>query len=122
MLLKTINYPFGVAKYYAKFIHFKFNEDLKEVVLEYSKQIFDDLENFYGSDKYVFISERGLETSLGPSFIKSLNLSKMKALAVVSPDAAERREELIKEQDHIKGSFAFFTSYEAAEHWARTFD
>ncbi|PHR98034.1 MAG: hypothetical protein COA80_06195 [Leeuwenhoekiella sp.] len=111
-----------MAKYYAKFIHFKFNEDLKEVVLEYSKQIFDDLENFYGSDKYVFISERGLETSLDPSFIKSLNLFKMKALAVVSPDAAERREELIKEQDHIKGSFAFFTSYEAAEHWARTFD
>ncbi|MCC4211950.1 hypothetical protein [Leeuwenhoekiella parthenopeia] len=122
MLLKTITYSFGEAKYYAKFIHFKFNEDLKEVVLENSKQIFADVESFYGSDKYVFISERGLGTSLDPSFIKSLNLSKMKAVAVVSPDVAKRRDELIKEQNYIKGSFAFFTSYEAAEHWARTFD
>ena len=122
MLLKNINYPFGEAKYYAKFIHFKFNEDLKEVLLENSKQIFADIEGFYGSDEYVFISERGLNTSLDPSFIKSLNLSKMKALAVVSPDVARRRDELIKEQNYIKGSFAFFTNYEAAEHWARTFE
>ena len=122
MLLKTISYPFGEAKYYEKFVHFKFDENLKEVLLENSKQIFNDLESFYGSEKYVFISERGLGTSLDPSFIKSINLSKMKALAVVSPDAEERRDELIKEQDYIKSSFAFFTSYDAAEHWARTFD
>ena len=72
MLLKTIAYPFGEAKYYAKFAHIKFNEDLKEVVLENSKSVLADIESFYGSQKYVLISERGLGTTLNPNFIKSL--------------------------------------------------
>ena len=122
MILKTVTYPFGEAKYYAKFIHFKFDENLKEVLLENSKLIFKDVESYYGSEKYVFISERGLETGFKPQHIRSLNLSKMKGLAVVSSEGEERRKELVEEQGYFKGSFAFFSTYQAAEEWARTFE
>ena len=122
MLLKTIPYPFGEAKYYPSFIHVKFREDLDVVELEYSKQIFKDIEAFYDGAKYVVISERGLNTSFDPINMKSLNLSKMQGLAVVSPEGAARRDELIVEQGYYKGSFAFFTTYKAAEEWALTFE
>jgi len=45
----------------------------------------------------------------------------MYALAVVSPEGSQRREELVVEQGYYKGSFAFFTSYKAAEEWVLTF-
>lgn len=122
MALKIISYPFGEVKYYKGFIHVKFNEDLDEVKLEFSKKIFKDLDAYYGSEKYVLISERNLNTSFDADLMKSLNLSKMKALAVVSDEGDIRREELIKEQGFFKGSFAYFTNYDAAEEWAKTFD
>ncbi|RXG18450.1 hypothetical protein DSM03_1011136 [Leeuwenhoekiella aestuarii] len=122
MVLKTIAYPFGEVKYYEGFIHVKFNEDLDEVKIEYSKKLFEDIEGFYGSEKYILISERNLKTSFNADLMKNLNLSKMRGLAVVSEEGVSRREELIKEQSLFKGSFAYFTNYKAAEEWARTFD
>jgi len=122
MIIETITYPFGIANFYKTFIHIKFNEDLEEVRLEYSKQLFKDVDAFYNSSKYVVISERGLNTAFNPLNMKSLNISKMEGLAVVSPEEVKRRDELILEQGYYKGSFAFFTNYEAAEEWARTFE
>ena len=114
MIIETITYPFGIANFYKTFIHIKFNEDLEEVRLEYSKQLFKDVDAFYNSSKYVVISERGLNTAFNPLNMKSLNISKMEGLAVVSPEEVKRRDELILEQGYYKGSFAFFTNYEAA--------
>ena len=121
MVLKSNSYSFGEAKYFESFVHIKFNEDLDEVKLEYSKRIFKDIEAFYDGARYALISERGLATAFNPINMKSLNLSKMYALAVVSPEGSQRREELVVEQGYYKGSFAFFTTYKAAEEWVLTF-
>ncbi len=121
MIVKSLKYPFGEFLFYDRYAYFKYFDEIDEVKEHYAQQILKDLESFYGSKKYVFISERGLNTRLNPEILKVLNLTKMKALAIVSPEGPSRREELIKEQEYFKGSFAFFTTYEAAKDWALTF-
>ncbi|MBA82551.1 MULTISPECIES: hypothetical protein [unclassified Leeuwenhoekiella] len=121
MILKTLEYPFGKGLLYDRYVHFIYPDDIKEVTPEYARMILKDVDSFYGNQKYVFISERGLDTRLDPEMLKGLNLSKMKALAIVSPEGPSRMEELIKEQEVFKGSFAFFTNFDAAKDWALTF-
>lgn len=121
MVEKIKTYSFGECLFYDSYAYLKYFSEIDEVKQAYGQEILIDLEDFYGTKKYVFISERGLSTRLNPEILKSLNLTKMKALAIVSPEGPDRMEELIKEQEYFKGSFAFFTSFEAAKNWALTF-
>lgn len=121
MILKTLEYPFGQCLVYEKYAHCKFFDSVRDVPAEYGKQIVKDLDETFGNKKYVLISERGLNTRVEPSVLKLLNLARMKALAIVSPEGEARREELVQEQQYFKGSFAFFTNFEAAKDWALTF-
>ncbi len=121
MILKTLEYPFGKCYVYENYAHCIFFDSVLEVPAAYAKQVVKDLDETFGNKKYVLISERGLNTRVEPSILKLLNLARMKALAIVSPEAESRREELIQEQQFFKGSFAFFTNFEAAKDWALTF-
>ncbi|MGO4912838.1 hypothetical protein [Leeuwenhoekiella sp. W20_SRS_FM14] len=117
----TRQYSFAKATYYDAYVRIQFDSDLKEVLLEQAQLLLKDIAAYYGSQKIVIISQRGLETNLDPEILKILNLSKVEGLAIVSPDAEERRKILIKEQSLFEGSFAYFETYEAAREWALTF-
>ena len=121
MIKNTKVYPFARVDFYDTYAHIFFNKEVQQVLPEYSQQVINDVVNYFGKEKFILISERGLETKFNSEIIHTLNLSNMKALAIVSPDEESRRKELIKEQSFIKGSFAFFDTYEAAREWALTF-
>ncbi|WP_028376660.1 hypothetical protein [Leeuwenhoekiella sp. MAR_2009_132] len=122
MIIDNIRqYSFAKATYFDTYVRIEFNSDLKEVLVEQAQLLLKDMAAYYGGQKFVIISQRGLETNLDPEILKILNLSKVEGLAIVSPDAEERRKILIKEQSLFEGSFAYFETYEAAREWALTF-
>ncbi len=117
----TKTYSFAQVTFYDTFVHCLFNEDLELVSKEKALEIVNAVNKFYGNQKYVLISERGLNTQFDSEIMESLDLHKMKGLAIVSPNGDERRQQLIKEQSYFEGSFAFFETFEAAKEWALTF-
>ncbi|MDP5044086.1 MAG: hypothetical protein NWQ06_03795 [Leeuwenhoekiella sp.] len=117
----TKTYSFAQITFYDKFAHCLFNKDHKVVSKEQALEIVTSVNKYYGNQSYVMISERGLNTEFNSEIIKSLELYKMKGLAIVSPDVDSRRKQLIEEQGYFEGSFAFFETFDAAKEWALTF-
>jgi hypothetical protein len=85
-----------------------------------AETIINDINNYYGNRKIVYISNRMFAHNVDPQVYKLVNPDKMIGIAIVG-HGATMRDQAIIEQGLYAGSFSFFESMESAVSWAQSF-
>lgn len=117
--MKTIKYPFGNFHLYESYCHLDLIDN-KYLTLDECKIVIKDINDFYKKNPHVVISDRKFAASIDIEAYKYVNHKRMVGIAIVSANE-NASEELIKEQEIYKGSFAFFKTLEEAKDWAASF-
>jgi len=111
---------FGQLEYYSCFVIGKINPGVI-VDTKMAKVIVEKTKEYFGKNKFVYISDREFGHTVDVSAYKVVDHKKMIAIALVS----SHREELIvaasEEQAMYAGSFGVFNTLDSAISWAKSF-
>ncbi len=116
---KEFNYPFGSMYCYNNYVIGKLNPGVT-VDSEIAMRILTDINDCYGKEKIVFISNREFGHQVDPSVYKLVNTKTMVGIAIVGT-THEQRIQAASEQSLYNGSFGYFNNLESAVAWAESF-
>jgi hypothetical protein len=85
-----------------------------------AKTILNDINDYYGNNKIVYISNRQFAIDIDPAIYKLVNPKKIVGIAIVGT-GKEQRIQAASEQALYSGSFSFFNTIESAISWAQSF-
>ena len=80
----------------------------------------NDVNNFYGNSKVVFVSNRQFSNDVDPEVYKLVDHKKLVGIAIVG-SGQQQRVQAANEQALYSGSFGFFENLESAISWAQSF-
>ena len=85
-----------------------------------AKTILQDIKDFYGNNRIVYISNRQFSRSVDPVVYKLVDQKKLIGIAIVA-EGKQQRSQAASEQALYSGSFGFFSNLESAISWAQSF-
>ncbi|WP_339700021.1 hypothetical protein [uncultured Marixanthomonas sp.] len=120
-MIHRINTDFCELSIFAKYAILKVFEnvfyDIEKATIVHQK-----FQEFFKNEPFVLITDRNFkhEVDLNLYKNKSISITNLKGLAIVSENP-EERERAINEQSLFENSFAFFEKLTDAENWAEAF-
>ncbi|WP_031426310.1 hypothetical protein [Flavimarina sp. Hel_I_48] len=118
--MKILEYPFGKAFCYDKYVYFE-REPYQDLSVEQVQTLMRGIDVYYHNRKFVYISNRKMRTIIDINAYQHLNKKQMVAIAIVT-DQPNAEETLLEEQAMFDGPFAFFKTLDQAISWATTFE
>jgi len=87
---------------------------------EIAMRMLTDINNYYGKEKIVFISNREFGHDVDAKVYQLVNAKTMVGIAIVGT-TLEQKMQAVSEQSLYSGSFSFFNNIESAIAWANSF-
>ena len=104
---------------YDSYVIGRLNSGIK-VDNEIAMRMLTDINDRYGKEKIVFISNREFGHEVDPAVYKLINAKTMIGTAIIGT-TKEQRIQAATEQSLYNGSFGYFNNLESAVEWAKSF-
>ncbi|MEO9952656.1 thymidylate synthase [Nonlabens sp.] len=115
----VFNYSFGKIYCYDNYVVGQLHTDVV-VNNEIASKILNDINEFYGKNKIVFISNREFGHAVEPKVYKLVNPKMIVGIAIIGT-SKEQKIQAANEQSLYNGSFGYFNNIESAVEWASSF-
>ncbi|PPK96273.1 hypothetical protein LY01_00089 [Nonlabens xylanidelens] len=113
------NYSFGKIYCYDNYVVGQLHTDVV-VNNEIATKILNDINEFYGKNKIVFISNREFGHAVEPKVYKLVDSKMIVGIAIIGT-SKEQKMQAASEQSLYSGSFGYFNNVESAVEWASSF-
>jgi len=115
----VFSYNFGKMYCYDNYVVSQLHTDII-VDNEIATSILNDINEFYGKNKIVFISNREFGHAVDPKVYKLVNPKTIVGIAIIGI-SKEQKIQAANEQSLYSGSFGYFNNVESAVEWASSF-
>ena len=115
----VFNYSFGKMYCYDNYVVSQLQTDVI-VNNEIASSILHDINEFYGKNKIVFISNREFGHAVEPKVYKLVNPKIIVGIAIIGT-SKEQKIQAANEQSLYSGSFGYFNNVASAIEWASSF-